>query len=90
MGSSSPWDITANNNVINGYTDTTKVTCSNGAMAASYSLWTIKQTYCSGSGLTVPTDLIPETLLKFDASTTTEIIYPQTTTWQGWDIFFNN
>ena len=44
MASSSPWDVGAANNVVNGYTKATSVTCSNGAMTVTYSDWTIKLT----------------------------------------------
>lgn len=59
-------------------------------MEVVYDQWTIQQTYCTGTGMSVSGGTIPDSQLKFDASTTTELVYPQTATWQNWNIFFNN
>jgi hypothetical protein len=91
MGDSTPWDMTAEKDRTAGYSQSLCVSCTNGAQTITIDDWFVTQTASPcGNILSVPSATPDATTVVYSTTTTSESIYPISTTWVSWNDFFSN
>jgi hypothetical protein len=89
IGGSSPWDVTALLNQMNGYSQSMCVSCTNGAQTIQKDNWSVNLIDCENA-ISNPASAPTASSLTYDAATSSVVIYPISTTWTSWDSFFSN